>query len=83
MSKSKTKVVSQDDFEAELKSETQVFDVIALTIAPRKGGGFNILKVLVDSSDLEAGEVIILDEAENRMEAIEKFKIHVIRQGVL
>lgn len=83
MSKGKVKVVSQDDFESELKSETQVFDSVTLGISPRKEGGYNVISVKVDSKGLEAGEVTIIDTAEHKFEAIEKFKIAVVRQGVI
>lgn len=75
--------VSQEDFEAELKSEPKVYDVITLGISNRADGGFNLLRVKVDSKGLEAGEVEIIDTAENKWEANEKFKIAVIKQGVL
>ena len=84
MAKKKASVpVSQEDFEAELLGEPQVFDSVAVGITPRKEGGFNIIKVLVDSKGLESGDVEILDTAENKWEANEKFKIYVIKQGVL
>ena len=80
----KTKVpVSQEDFEAELQSTPKVFDVVTLGISPKEGGGFNIIKVLVTSKGLEAGNVEVLDTAEDKFEAIEKFKINVVKQGVL
>lgn len=75
--------ISQDEFEAELKSEVPVFDSVLLGISPRKEGGFNITKATLDSKSLEIGEVTILDTAESKFEANEKFKINVIRQGVL
>lgn len=85
MTTKKTKapvVQSQDDFEAELQSTPKVYDTITLGIAKTEKG-FNILKVSVDSKGLEAGEVEILDTAESKWEANEKFKIAVIKQGIL
>lgn len=75
--------VSQDDFEAELKSEPLVFNTLTLGISPRSDGGFNIIKIPVDSKGLKTGELEILDTAESKFEANEKFKIHAIRQGVI
>ena len=83
MAKKKSGPVSQDAFEAELQSAPQVFDTVTLGISPRDGGGYNIVKVSVDSKGLEAGEVEVLDTAEGKWEANEKFKIHVIKQGIL
>lgn len=83
MNKPKNKVVSSDEFESALKSEVQVFDSVAVGILPRKEGGYNIIKVTVDSKGLEAGEVLVLDTAESRYEANEKFKIYVVKQGVI
>jgi hypothetical protein len=74
--------VSQDEFEAELQSTPQVFDTVTIGIA-KTDSGYSILKVSVDSKGLEAGEVEVLDTAEGKWEANEKFKIHVIKQGVL
>lgn len=85
MSKNKPKtgpVQSQEDFEAELKSEPQVFDAKTLGISPSKEG-FNIVLVKVDSKGLEAGEVEVIDTATTKFEAIEKFKINAIRLGVI
>jgi hypothetical protein len=81
MSKNK-KLASQDDFEAELKSEVQVFDSLALGII-KTGTGYAIIKVPIDTKNLEAGALEILDTAENKWEANEKFKITVIKQGVM
>lgn len=75
-------VTSDADFEAELKGEVQVFDTVTIGIA-KTATGFSILKVSVDSKGLEAGEVEVLATAESKVEANEKFKIHVVRQGVL
>lgn len=74
--------VTQDGFEAELKGEPQVFDAVTIGIA-KTATGYSILKVTVDSKGLEAGEVEVLDTAENKGEANEKFKIHVVKQGIL
>lgn len=75
--------LTNDEFEEALKSEPQVFDSLTMGIVPRKEGGFNIIKISVDSNGLEAGEVEVIDTAENKAEANEKFKINVVRLGIL
>lgn len=74
---------NQEDFEAALKSEPQVFDGVALSIAKNTEGGFNIVKITFDPKGLEAGEVKVLDTADNRTEANEKFKIHVVKERII
>lgn len=84
MSKTKVKTaLTQDEFEAELQSEPLVFNSCAVGISPRSDGGYNIIKVPVDSKGLRTGEVVVLDTAEGKAEANEKFKIYVIRTGIL
>lgn len=80
---SKNKKQSNDDFEAALKSEPQVFDGVAVTILKKAEGGYNIVKVALDSKSLEAGEVTLIDAADNKYEAIEKFKLNVVREGII
>lgn len=84
MTSKKTKApVSQADFEAELKSETTVFDVLTLGMSPRGDGTYNIVTVAMSSKGLESGEVTIVDTAESKFEAIEKFKLNAIRLKVI
>lgn len=83
MSPKSKKPITNDDFESALKGEPQVFDSITLGIAPRKEGGFNIVKISLDSKGLEAGEVEVIDTAESKWEANEKFKINVIKQRIM
>lgn len=73
---------TNDEFEAALKSEPKVFDTVTLGIAKTKDG-YSIVKTYVNANSLEAGSVEILDTAENKWEANEKFKINVIKQGIL
>lgn len=80
--KTKTEVVSSDDFEAALKSEPQVFDSVTLGVV-KTDIGYSIIKVLIDSKTLETGEVEVIDTAESKAEANEKFKINVIRLKVM
>lgn len=85
MTKKKSTPVTQDEFEAELQSVVPVavvYDTVTLGVA-KTATGYNILKVSVDSKGLEAGQVEILDTAESKWEANEKFKINVIKQGIL
>ncbi len=81
--KNKKVPVSQDAFEAELKSEPQVFDGIAMGMVPRGDGGFRIVTVTLDTKSLEVGETTVVDTAESKAEAIEKFKINAIRLKVI
>lgn len=82
---------TNDDFEAQLKSEVVTrnadpkpeMDAVALTIVKNATGGYNLVKVNLDSKRLVAGEVEILDTAESKGEAGEKFKILVVRNGIL
>jgi hypothetical protein len=77
------KLKSQDDFESELKSELPVFDGIAITSLKKADGTFLIVKIPVDVKNLVAGEVEVVDTATSRMEATEKFKIAVARNGII
>lgn len=76
------KVKTQDEFESELKSETPTFDGLAVTIL-KKDGGYSIVKIPVDTKTLKTGTVEIVDSAENKADAAEKFKILVVRSGIL
>lgn len=79
----KSAEVSQEDFEAELKSEPKVFDTPVLGIVKTTDGLYKIVKVMISAKTMEAGEPEILDTAESKSEANEKFKINVVRQGIL
>lgn len=81
--KSVKKPQSQDDFEAELKSEPQVFDQAAITIIKIADRQFKIVKIPIDSKTLEMGELQVIDTAESKPEAVEKFKIAVARNGII
>jgi len=84
MSKNKPKTpISQEDFEAELKSEPKVFDALTLGMSPKDGGGYNIVTVSVASKGLQIGELKVIDTAESKSEAIEKFKLNAIRLKVI
>lgn len=80
MSKNKQ---TQDEFEAELKGELPVYDRLAITILPKAGGGYNLAKILVDTKNLKAGALEIVDTADSRSEAAEKFKLLVVKNGIL
>lgn len=83
MSKKPNKPQSQDDFESELKSEVQVFDQLAVTIVKIADRQFKIVKIPIDSKTLELGELEVIDTAESKPEAVEKFKIAVARNGII
>jgi hypothetical protein len=73
---------TQDQFEAELKSEKPVYDGVAITIL-KSAEGFKLVRIPVDEKNLKAGEVEVVDTATSRVEAVEKFKILVARSGIL
>ena len=60
-----------------------VYDGVALTIIKKADGAFLILKVEVDSEKLVAGAVTVLDTATNKFEANEKFKLNVVKHGII
>lgn len=74
---------SQDDFESELKSEVQVFDGKAVTILQDSPREFRLVKITLDLKTLEVGTVEVVDTAASKPEAVEKFKILVVRNGVI
>ncbi len=81
MSKNKNK--THDDFEAQLKSEVPIFDGVATGVLKLDNGKFQIVKVEIDVKNLKAGEVTVLDTADHKAEAVEKFKINVVKLGVI
>jgi hypothetical protein len=87
MSKNKNKSVetlTQDEFESALKSEELSLDGIALSVVKKSNSEFLIVKVAFDNVNLKGtGELEILDTARDRAEATEKFKILVVRNGII
>ena len=88
MAKKKTEApVSQEDFEAELQSvvpEKKQFNPdTALVGIAKTETGYSLVKVMLDSKSLVTGAPEIIDTAESKWEANEKFKIHVIKSGIL
>jgi hypothetical protein len=73
---------SDDAFEAALKSEPEVFDVTSLALSPT-AEGFNLVKITLASKTLNVGSVEVIDTAQSKAEAIEKFKINAIRLKVI
>ena len=59
-----------------------VFDSTALSII-KKDGKFLIVKVEINSETLSTGQLTIVDTAENKFEANEKFKINVVKFGII
>jgi hypothetical protein len=82
MSKVK-KVQSQDDFEAELKSEVKTYDSFAVSMIKQGPGEFKIIRIPVDSKTLAVGDLEVIGEGSERSEAVEKFKIAVVSNGVI
>lgn len=78
-----TTQMTQDDFEAELQSKSAVFDQAAITIVKIKDRDFKIVKIPIDSTTLEVGKAEVVDTAEGKSEAVEKFKIAVARSGII
>jgi hypothetical protein len=87
MSKNKNKNVetlTQDEFESALKSEELSLDGTALSVVRKSNSEFLIVKVPFDSVNLKGtGELEIVDTAGDRAEATEKFKILVVRNGII
>ena len=87
MSKNKSKnseVLNQDEFESALKSEEVSLDGTALSVVKKSNREFIIVKVPFDSVNLKvSGEVQVLDTAGDRSEATEKFKILVVKNGLI
>lgn len=61
----------------------EVYDLLAFTILKKEGGGYDILSVEIDSSTLSTGEVKVVATAEGRAESVEKFKINVVKAGIV
>lgn len=81
------KVVASDEFDSEARLDGYgevKFEATdqALTIA-KQGNKFLILKVEVNANTLSAGAVKVLDTADSKMEANEKFKINVVKLGII
>lgn len=87
MSKNKnksTETLNQDEFESALKSEELSLSGTALSVVKKSNREFIIVKVPFDNVNLKiAGEVEIVDIAGDRAEATEKFKILVVRNGII
>ena len=58
------------------------FDSVALSIV-KTTEGYSILSVELDSKTLTAGKVTVLDTAGHKQEAVEKFKINVVKNGII
>lgn len=82
MSKKKEALASQDEFEAELKSEVPVLDVPTIGIV-KTDTGYAVVKVLISGKDLTGDNIQVLETADNKFEANEKFKINVIKLGII
>lgn len=65
------------------KSEQFTADCYALTISPKKDGKFEIIRIEVDSVNKTLGKIEVVDTADGKFEANEKFKINVVNNGIL
>jgi len=79
----KMNVQSQDDFEAELKGEPENFDAVAISIIKYSNSQYKVVSIPIDSKTLKVGELEVLHEVTNRPEAVEQFKISVVRNGII
>jgi hypothetical protein len=85
MSKKST-AKTQDDFESELKGTTveeSVFDGTALSIIKTTNREYLIVKVPLDIKNLKAGELEVIGKAATKAEAVEKFKLQVVRNNII
>jgi len=73
----------QEDFEIQLKGEPPVFDGVAVTIVKQGERSFKIVKITIDSKTLKLGELEVIESADTKYEAVEKFKIAVIKNKVI
>ena len=87
MSKNKNKSVetlTQDEFESALKSEALSLDGTALSVVKKSNSEFLIVKVPFDNINLRGtGQLEVVDTARDRAEATEKFKILVVKNGII
>jgi len=82
----KNKAQTQDDFESELKGSTVeqvVFDGAALSIIKTSNKEYLIVKVPLDTKNLNAGELEVIGKAATKAEAVEKFKLQVVRNNII
>lgn len=76
--------VTQDEFESALKSEVSSLDGTALGVVKKSNREFLIVKIPFDNINLSGtGQPEVVDTAGDRAEATEKFKILVVRNGLI
>jgi hypothetical protein len=76
--------VTQDEFESALKSEVSSLDGTALSVVKKSNREFLIVKIPFDNINLSGtGQLEVVDTAGDRAEATEKFKILVVRNGLI
>jgi hypothetical protein len=63
--------------------EPTKYDLLAFTILKKEGGGYDIISVEIDSYTLSTGKVVVVATAEGRAESVEKFKINVVKAGIV
>lgn len=74
---------TQDDFEAELKSEPKVFEGKALGVITLEDGRYQVIKVFLDTKTLEVGSVEVVETTADRNEAVSRFKIQAVHNGIV
>lgn len=89
--------VGASEFEAALKSEVkspepakapqvveeEILDGVAITILKTTINEYVIVKIPVDTKNLKAGKVEVIDTAFGKMEAVEKFKIACFKHNII
>lgn len=68
---------------AEVPSPDLTIDGVALSVVKKADGTFLIIKVELDSTKLIANKVEVIDTATGRFEATEKFKLNVVKHGLI
>ena len=79
---------THEEFEASLKGEApakKAFnkDTVALTTVACKDGSYKVLQIEVDSEGMTTGEVKVIETAATKYEAAEKFKLAVVKNGLI
>jgi len=87
MTKKTKETPTHEEFEASLKGEDtkKAFkaDTVALTTVACKDGSYKVLEIEVDSEGMTTGQVKVLETAASKYEAAEKFKLAVVRNGLI
>jgi len=72
-----------EQFKREYDCEVFVPNAVALTTVKRADGKHDIITVEIDSVNLTAGKVTVIATEESRAAAVERFKINVVKHGIV